>query len=108
MWVRLGCSEAERSHLQEVRVSLEIAFERVPQASISDRLEETVCYARLTDLLERYAKDREFATVEKLGFDFFRQLKDYILGPHQLTLHLHKVKPPIPNLQGGVVFTLRD
>lgn len=99
---RLGCTAEERQHPQEVRASVEIAFTQAPLACVSDKLSETICYAEICDSIRRTAKSREFATVENLAQVIFETLK--ISHPWRLTLH--KVKPPVDGLLGGVKFRI--
>jgi FolB domain-containing protein len=105
-WVRLGCTEAERTHTQEVKWTLEFEFNEVPAATETDRLSDTLCYAKSCEVLLSLTARGEYATVEKLGYEAFQRIKDLVGSKTQLRLHLHKVRPPIPHLEGGVVFTL--
>ena len=107
-WVRLGCSSSERAQPQEVRWTLEFKFESLPLAAKTDHLEETICYARVSDLLTEVSHKQEYATVEKLAFEAFRRVKDHVSLPHRLSLQVHKVHPPIAHLNEGVTFNLSE
>src|SRR4051812_30581294 len=63
---RLGCSTQEQATPQEVRVSLNLEFARQPVACVSDRLEDTVCYARLCEIVRERATAKNYSTVEHL------------------------------------------
>ncbi len=99
---RLGCTVAEREFPQEVRASVEIAFAQTPKACLTDELKDTICYAEICESIRRTARSREFATVENLAQVVFETVKI----PHPWRLTLHKVKPPVDGLLGGVKFRL--
>lgn len=104
LWVRLGCSEPERAQPQEVRLSLEIQFRETPGACFNDELIETVCYAELSGRLKNHCETREFKTVEKMAMDCAERVQETIGLAHEFTIDVHKVRPPVPGLNGGVVF----
>jgi 7,8-dihydroneopterin aldolase/epimerase/oxygenase len=104
LWVRLGCTESERAHLQEVRVSIHIAFSEVPDACFSDELRGTVCYAELCSRLKNYCESREFKTVEKMAMGCSETVQTAVGSAHRFSVEIHKVRPPVPGLGGGVVF----
>ncbi len=106
-FVRLGCSEAERSLPQEVQISLQIDFKNVPEAFASDRLEDTVCYAQMSRVLDEICGTQVFNTIERLsqvGWDSVSQL-----CPKEsfLTLQIHKLHPPMTIKNAGARCILR-
>ncbi|HEX4924734.1 MAG TPA: dihydroneopterin aldolase [Bdellovibrionales bacterium] len=106
LWARLGCSEAERAHPQEVRANLHLRFRETPGACYSDALTETICYAELCGLVKNVCESGEFATVERMTMACHARLREYLGEAVAFTVELHKVHPPIPNLTGGVRFRL--
>jgi FolB domain-containing protein len=106
--VHLGCSEEEQAHPQEIRISLEIGPEPLPQACFSDRLEDTRCYGALADRLRMFCFTTRFRTVEKLAMSCFEVVKSGFPESTQLKLKLHKIRPPVDSLQGGVVFEIHS
>jgi dihydroneopterin aldolase len=87
---------------------LEFHFHDLPRATATDQLEDTICYGKVSELLIQMSSERTYSTVEKLGADGFRRVKDHVVYPHRLTLKIHKVRPPIQNLNDGVTFTVSD
>lgn len=104
LWVRLGCSESERAQLQEVRLSIDISFSEVPGACFSDEIRETVCYAELSGQLKNYCESREFKTVEKMAMGCSEIVQSVVGSTHHFSVDVHKVRPPVPGLNGGVIF----
>src|SRR5690348_6620889 len=103
---RLGCSAEERAVPQEIRVSFELRFFEPPRATFSDDLKDTICYARISEVLKEHLKGREFHLVEKMGADFYELLKAMIEGRAELSLTVHKVRPPIDGLLGGAEYRI--
>lgn len=106
--VRLGCSLEERSRAQEVRVSLELRFPRAPHATTTDDLRDTICYGRLCSALRELAESHEFQLVEKLAADLLERAKAHLEGKAQVAVSVHKVRPPVEGLLGGVEYRAGD
>ena len=104
VFVNLGWEAEERALKQEVRVSLELQFEAKPAACLSDELSDTVCYRELCKKVKASAESKPYQTVEFL----FQAITDAVMAELpkgvKLSLRIHKVKPPIDGLLGGVVF----
>ncbi len=106
--VRLGCSQEERARAQEVRVSVEFRFVSPPQGINSDRLEDTICYARVCQSIRNLTDGREFALLEKLASDLMSILQEFSKGIALVALTVHKVLPPVEGLRGGTVYRIGD
>lgn len=104
--VHLGCTLAEQEQLQEVRVSVDIRFPEPPVSCRTDRLEDTICYAKISEALRAYSRTGAFWTVEKLAQGCFEILKEEARSAEALRVCVHKVKPPIDTLLGGVFFEI--
>lgn len=105
--VHLGCTVEERHHRQNVSVSVEVFFPETPPGESSDRLEETVCYAEICQLIKKTAQAQEYQLVEKLAKACLTSLKE-VWPKVSVRLTLHKVQPPIEGLRGGVRYTCGD
>ena len=103
----LGCTAGERLNSQEVRFSVDIGFDKNPKGEISDELRDSVCYAKVCEEIMSVVQGREFNLVEKLAADCLEQLKNQY-PENLISITTHKVRPPIDNLQGGVVYTCGD
>jgi len=106
--VRLGCSEEERAHPQEVHVNIELRFPTSPVALTSDKLEDTVCYAKISNAIGKHCEVREYLLIERLAAEIYLLTKE-ISGPEiSLDITVHKVRPPVDKLRGGTFFRCSD
>jgi len=100
----LGCSPEERDVLQEVCFTVKMQFPSSPLGEKTDRLEDTLCYGEVCETLRNFIVNRKFHLVEKMARDcFFVLQKKY--PSVAICLTLHKVRPPIEGLKGGVEYT---
>lgn len=106
IWVHLGCSAAERAVPQPVAVSVRIRFPRPPLACASDRLDDTVCYARLAEVLGERAGARAYSTVESLTFALVEAMRSLVPTELRLALEVTKLRVPVAGMRGGVTFRL--
>ena len=106
--IHLGCTLAEQEIPQEVSFSFEICFSEMPGACRTDRLEDTVCYGRLSEVVRTYCAGRRFQTVEKLAHECYETLKPEMIPTASLSLSVHKLKPPVDSLKGGVFFEIEN
>ncbi len=106
--VHLGCSDAERATRQAVDLDLAVRFAELPEACVSDKLEDTVCYAELIDAARAACAGREFKLVEHLAHALFLRLRPMVPTGAELWLRATKLHPPVAGLSGGVAFSLGD
>ena len=77
-WVHLGDSEQERFHAQKVSATIKIAFADNPQAEQTDKLNDTVCYLKLSQALQDDVKKNQYELIEKLCRSFFNIVSQHI------------------------------
>jgi dihydroneopterin aldolase len=99
--------DEERSRTQEVRFDLVLEFHEHPRATESDRIDDTICYDELTQVIGRVCEQKSYHLIEHLGQVAYDALKERAIGA-DLLLQVTKLKPPIPGLMGGVTFSLGD
>ena len=63
---KVGVPDEERSKPQRLLISLDIIFDFTPAAN-SDRLNRTIDYMEVVDLLRRYGEGNEWKLIEKLA-----------------------------------------
>ncbi len=107
IWVRLGCTRAERADPQAVRVGFEATTPGLPDACRSDALGDTTCYGKLAELFTARAAEREYRTLEHLAFELFAVAAPELAKDAVLMLEVTKLRPPVAGLRGGVRFQLR-
>ena len=106
--VRLGCGAEERRTPQEVRVAVTIRFDAPPGACRSDDLYDTVCYAELASALRARGAAREYRLIERLAADLLEVVRGLAPPSARLALEVHKVRPPVAALAGGVRFEIDE
>lgn len=104
--VGLGCTKEERSRPQEVRVNVELRFVETPACVRTDDLRDAICYAKISEALALHAVEREFHLVEKMAGDFLNIVNRIVEGRAVVQLSVHKVRPPVEGLLGGVEYTI--
>jgi len=89
-----GVTEAEREIGQ--RLELDISFD-VPHcdAMLTDRLEDTVDYAEVADIVALAATERSYKTLERLGHVICERLAERF-GCESVTVRASKPEPPLP------------
>ena len=106
--VKLGCQAEERNEPQFVRFDITIRFSELPIGCVTDRLQDTVCYAQISEQVASICKKTEYSLIEKLGFDAFHSIREILPPSIGLLLKIVKEKPPVEHLEGGASFTLGD
>jgi dihydroneopterin aldolase len=106
--VRLGWGDEERSSPQFVAFDVQLRFPALPQGCMSDDLDGTVCYDKLSQAIQHVCSQREFRLIEHLGWSVFQALKGTIPTQVQLWVRVLKEKPPIAALQDGASFSIGD
>jgi dihydroneopterin aldolase len=102
----LGCYPEEQTQKQEVSVSLKMEFSEIPQACMTDNLEDTLCYENICNEIKAVGDKKLYKTVEHLSFEIFLTLKKIIPNEYRWSIKLRKVNPPIEGLKNGVIFEL--
>lgn len=89
-----GVTEAEREVGQ--RLELDISFD-VPDcdAVLTDRIEDTVDYAEVCDIVALAATERSYRTLERLAQVIAERLRDSY-GCEQVRVRAAKPEPPLP------------
>jgi 7,8-dihydroneopterin aldolase/epimerase/oxygenase len=77
-----------------------------PAACVTDRLEDTVCYATLIESARALCREREFHLVEHLAYSIGQRLVPHVPTGAALQIRVTKCHPPVEALAGGVTFTL--
>jgi len=104
--ISLGWTETERQTKQTVFLNIKIKFAKPPKATVSDELNETICYDDLTKSIDEFCANKSFKLLEYFGRELYMFLQDEIAANVKLMLQVTKPQP-CPNLEASV-FTLGD
>ncbi len=105
--VFLGWPKEERAEKQTVSVDVHITFLNAPAGCVTDKLEDTQCYADLVNVLQEKVVAQKFHLLEHLGFELYQTVKRLFSNETKISLRVLK-HPPIPHLTGGVAFYYGD
>ena len=101
--VHLGVSPKEQQKLQEVRWTIQFTFSTSHQSKLS-----YICYNAVSQKVIQLSQKKTYKLVEDMVQDCHKMLKKEFPQIQSLHIHLHKVKPPIQHLKGGVIFEYGD
>ena len=99
----IGVTEKERSCRQQILLSVEVKFKKLPQATKTDDINDTISYHKLCNKLIVF-NNSTFCTIEYLGMEIYKMLYKLVI-PNNLRVEIKKL-PVIKNLLGGVKFII--
>lgn len=106
--VRIGCEASERASPQPVSFDISISFTELPSACRTDKIENTVCYGKISQVIDSICRGREFHLIEYLAASVYEDLQLQLPSTISLSLRLTKLHPPIDGLEGGASFILGE
>ncbi len=90
-----GALPEEQARAQPIEVDLDVTCDLVP-AGRSDRLEDTIDYAALCDMVERVAATERFTLLERLAERLAEEVRrDERV--QRVTVAVRKLRPPVPH-----------
>lgn len=113
--VYLGVGEEERATQQDILVSVR-CYSAALLSSYTDDEGDYICYGTLSDVLKAYLASQSFRLIEYMGTQCYEHIRDSIkeqIGAEAakdvaVWVHIHKLTPPVENLEGGSSFTYTD
>jgi GTP cyclohydrolase I len=75
--ISLGCFPKEFQETTPVQIQVEVKFLTPPQACTSDRIEDTICYDHLSQLLYACCFKKHFNLIEHCGYEAYSTLKKF-------------------------------
>ncbi|MCL5098743.1 MAG: dihydroneopterin aldolase [Candidatus Omnitrophica bacterium] len=88
VWFRVGVTEEERSHPQQLLIAVELFFDFTP-ASQTDDLIRTIDYFDVAQRLPRWGENRNWKLIEKLAVDLAEWLL-HEFRPQKVTVEVKK------------------
>lgn len=107
--VYLGTTAQEKAHSQTVIINVEIHFNHIIQAQMSDDLNHTIDYVSICDLIDRVCKSKKFNLIENLTYEICQTLIKEFREKYKGTVSVAVIKTevPVPGLK-GVKWTCKD
>ena len=103
----LGCEAWEREHSQQVNFDILYEFDSSPLGELSDSIADTLCYAHICESL-RELTEKHYKLVEHIASDAIEKVKPLLVCSGKLTIRVHKIKPPVDGLSGGVIYNCTE
>ncbi|WP_341757257.1 MULTISPECIES: dihydroneopterin aldolase [unclassified Candidatus Tisiphia] len=107
--MHLGCSDQEKFHSQLVSFNIELEFTTPPQGTITDKLEDTVCYFELVQSIKSLCQTKHFNLIEHLTMEVYHAIDKFLMRYRDLVQSVNvttrKMSPPIPDVHGDIAFT---
>lgn len=100
-----GVTEAERAIGQHYRVSVELRVD-LRRAAQSDRVEDTIHYGEVAELIVATARERPFNLIETVADRIIVRLLD-VFPVDEATLRLEKLLPPIDGVVASAAVEIR-
>jgi len=102
--IHLGCEDWERANTQDVEFSISFGFQNPLKAESTDKIEDSICYAKVCEHVLKLTMHKHYKLIEKLAEDI--RLSTALAFPNhdQLKVKVHKLSPPVKLLKNGVVF----
>lgn len=104
----IGVTDAEREATQPLAVSLAINFAMPPKGEATDKIEDTICYEHLCEVIRETTLARPYRLIENLASEIYTAVREELQSGDKLTLSVSKLHPPIVGLSGGATYEIRD
>jgi dihydroneopterin aldolase len=105
--LNLGWRSKERSEEQAVFLDMDIYFPHPPKACETDELDDTVCYAKLTDDIHEKISAKHYRLIEHLCADIYALAKKHVPEDARVLVRITKF-PRLAGLRKGVSFEYGD
>ncbi|MDR0632512.1 MAG: dihydroneopterin aldolase [Holosporaceae bacterium] len=107
-WIILGNDDEEKNAKRSVIIDINIRFSQENNACCSDDIDQTVCYSKLINFIEKKLQGANFNLVEKVSKFLYDEISVYLNDKSVLKrIKVVKTSPPIKNLS-SVSFTCSD
>ncbi len=106
--VIIGCYDFEKTQKQRIEIDIFIKFKNIPDACITDKLENELDYSILIELISDYSNTHSYETVEKWCYEIFQLIKTKYQNISHLRISIKKNPLAIKNLKNGVIFSYEE
>lgn len=100
-----GVTHAEKTIGQRYRVNVELGLDLRPAAA-SDRVEDTIHYGEVAELVVATARERPFNLIETAADRIVRRLLE-VFPIDEVTLRIEKLLPPIDGVVASAAVEIR-
>jgi len=105
--IHLGVGDDERSTKQDILVSIDIKYSKLPNGCISDNIKDTLDYTQIAERVAKACAEKEYKLIEHLAHAIYVELKG-MMKTHSLCVIINKLSPPHALLGSGAIFSYGD
>ena len=108
--VYIGRTKKERDKAQDIAFHITIGFTKALKDEETDKMENSVCYSKVCEQIKQLTLKNKFSLIEKLAFETLITVKKLLSSQKKTRVRVcvHKIHPPVANLEGGVSYTCGD
>jgi dihydroneopterin aldolase len=100
--VNIGVSEEERLVAQFLLLDISISYKSLPRLAITDEITDGYCYAKIIQLIQKFAISKEFKLIEHFAYEL-KQVLNTELSSVDIIIKVKKT-PKIAGFDGTVCF----
>ncbi len=104
----LGVTKEERDQLQDIKISFKLLFEKLPKACQTDKLSDTICYHKISNIAYEHCQTNKVHTLEYLCYELYKKVRNEIENNAKIWIKVEKCNPPIEGLVGSTSFEYSD
>jgi dihydroneopterin aldolase len=108
MKVNIGVTEEERNTVQDIKISFKLFFKTPPLACETDDLNDTVCYHKISGIVEEHCKANKVKLLEYLCLQLHKRVREVVDSSIKIWIKIEKCNPPIEGLVGSTSFEYCD
>jgi dihydroneopterin aldolase len=102
----IGVTEEERKNDQQISWKIELYFASLPIGCVNDRLENTICYDNIANIVNTLCVAKSYHLIEHLCYQAYLQIKKSIDSQILITVTISKV--PLGTLPYKAIFMVSD
>ena len=108
--VHIGRTKKERNKVQDISFYITVGFTEALKDEETDKMENSICYSKVCEEIKQLTIKNKFSLIEKLASETLTTVKKLLPSPQkaQVRVCIHKIHPPVTNLEGGVFYTCGD
>ena len=104
--VTIGRETAERKQAQNILFHVKIGLKK--QREIKTGTSDFICYQNICERIKKITTQKKFLLIETLAQKIIKNLKEYLPADIYVQVCIHKMHPPIEELEDGVSYTCGD
>lgn len=106
--VNIGVTNEERDRPQDIKISFKLFYKDYPEGCLTDEINETDCYHKISEIASEYCKNNEVKLLEYICFGLHKKIRKVVAEDVKIWVKIEKCNPPIAGMLGGTSFEYAD